>query len=193
MESQPKLTEMLISLSRDHKPALEALFKHFYPRLYSFSRSFLKSEDGIDDIIQEVFLKIWINRKKISTAETFNAYIYTITRNLLLNEIRHRLNSQKAREALFGKSVAEEFLLSKEIEYKELENQISRILEGLPERQREIFMMSRTEGMSYREIAQKLQIAEKTVEYHIHQVIGALRKKLRELGFCVILYFALFL
>lgn len=193
MEHQPKLAEMLNGLARDDKPALEALFRHFYPRLFHFSRSFLKSEDGIDDIIQEVFLKIWINRKKISTSETFHAYIYTITRNLLLNEIRRRLNSQKAKDALLEMSVAGEFLLSKEIEFHEMQNQIKKILSGLPERQREIFLLSRAEGLSYREIAGRLQIAEKTVEYHIHQVIGVLRKNLRELGFCAILYFALFL
>lgn len=184
---------MLSGLSNDDKSALEALFNHFYPRLYHFSRSFLKIDEGVDDILQEVFLKIWINRKKITKPDTFNAYIYTITRNMLLNELRSRLNSQKAKEALLEKSVAEEFLLSKQIEYQELESMVTQIVAGLPERQREVFIMSRSEGLSHREIAQKLQIAEKTVEYHIGQVIIQLRKQLGQLGISSLLYMALFL
>lgn len=184
---------MLAGLSNDDKSSLETLFNHFYPRLYHFSRSFLKIDDGIDDILQEVFLKIWMNRRKITKPETFNAYIFTITRNLLLNEIRNRLNSQKAREKLLEKSVAEEFLLSKQIEYQELESMVSQIVAGLPDRQREVFTLSRSEGLSHREIAHKLQIAEKTVEYHISQVIHQLRKRLGQLGISSLLYMALFL
>jgi RNA polymerase sigma-70 factor, ECF subfamily len=192
MENKSKLEKMLTGLSNDDKSALEALFNHFYPRLYRFSLTFLKVEEGIDDILQEVFLKIWLNRKKITNADTFNAYIFTITRNLLLNEIRNRLNSQKAMETLFEKSVAVEFQLSGQIEFQELRDMVSAIVAGLPDRQQEIFNMSRSEGLSHREIAQKLQIAEKTVEYHIHQVIAILRKRLRELGISALLYFMLF-
>jgi RNA polymerase sigma-70 factor, ECF subfamily len=69
------LEKVYHDLSGDNKLALEQLFDHFYPRLYNFSRSFLKLEDGIDDILQEVFIKIWQNRNNINSAATFNSYI----------------------------------------------------------------------------------------------------------------------
>jgi RNA polymerase sigma-70 factor, ECF subfamily len=162
---------------------LEQLFNYFYPRLYNFSKSFLKLEEGIDDIIQEVFLKIWQNRKNIKNTETFNSYIFTITRNLLLNELRSRLNEQKTKEKIFKRSVAEEFLLSEQIEYQEMKEKVDQMVAILPERQREVFHLSRKEGLSYKEIATQLDIAEKTVEYHISQAIGVLKKKMKELGF----------
>jgi RNA polymerase sigma-70 factor, ECF subfamily len=172
MENKAKLEKILRQLFNDDKTALEELFNYFYPRLYNFSKAFLKLEEGIDDILQEVFLKIWVNRRNINSADTFNSYIFTITRNLLLNELRSRLNEQKTRDKIFRLSVAEEFLLSEQIEYQEMKEKVDQMVATLPERQREVFLLSRKEGLSYKEIATKLDIAEKTVEYHISQAIG---------------------
>lgn len=61
------LTKILSELAKDNEAPLEDLFDYYYPRLYNFSKSFLKIEDGIDDILQEVFVKIWQNRKKIKS------------------------------------------------------------------------------------------------------------------------------
>jgi RNA polymerase sigma-70 factor, ECF subfamily len=193
MENKAKLEKIIQQLFNDDKTALEELFNYFYPRLYNFSRAFLKLEEGIDDILQEVFLKIWVNRRNIRSADTFNSYIFTITRNLLLNELRSRLNEQKTRDKIFKLSVAEEFLLSEQIEYQEMKEKVDQMVATLPERQREVFLLSRKEGLSYKEIATKLNIAEKTVEYHISQAIGVIKKKMRDLGLLGMLYFYFFL
>lgn len=192
MEKKLKLDRILQQLAHDDKAALQELFNYFYPRLYNFSRSFLKLEEGIDDILQEVFIRIWENRRNIKTPETFNAYIFTITRNLLLNELRSRLNNEKTKAKIFKKSVAGEYLLSDQIEFDELKEQVDQMVAGLPEKQREVFLLSRKEGLSYKEIATKLGIAEKTVEYHISQAIGILKKKLKKLGLLGMLYFWFF-
>jgi RNA polymerase sigma-70 factor, ECF subfamily len=193
MENKAKLEKILRQLFNDDKTALEELFNYFYPRLYNFSKAFLKLEEGIDDILQEVFLKIWVNRRNINSADTFNSYIFTITRNLLLNELRSRLNEQKTRDKIFRLSVAEEFLLSEQIEYQEMKEKVDQMVATLPERQREVFLLSRKEGLSYKEIATKLDIAEKTVEYHISQAIGVIKKKMRDMGLLGMLYFYFFL
>ena len=192
MENKLNLGHLLKELANDNKTALETLFNYFYPRLYHFSKSFLKLEDGIDDILQEVFIRIWQNRKNIKNTETFHSYIFTITRNLLLNELRSRLTDEKTKKRIFKKSVAPEFLLSDQIDYQELKDRISLMVAELPERQQEIFILSRVEGLSYREIAKKLDIAEKTVEYHISQAITSLKKKLKELGLLGMLFFYFF-
>ncbi len=193
MEDKAKLEKIIQQLISDDKTALEQLFNYFYPRLYNFSRAFLKLEEGIDDILQEVFLKIWVNRRNIKSADTFNSYIFTITRNLLLNELRSRLNEQKTRDKILKLSVAEEFLLSEQIEYQEMKEKVDQMVATLPERQREVFLLSRKEGLSYKEIATKLDIAEKTVEYHISQAIGVIKKKMRDMGLLGMLYFYFFL
>lgn len=184
---------ILEELAKSNKQALEELFNYYYPRLYNFSKSFLKLEDGIDDVLQEVFLKIWHNRAEIKRSESFNSYIFTITRNLLLNELRSRLNNQKLRDRILEASVAEEFLSMGNVEYDELKEKVEEIINELPQKQREIFRMSRIEGLSHKEIAEKKSISTKTVEYHIGQSISLIKSRLETLGFLSVLYFYLFL
>lgn len=187
------LDVLITELSKNNDSALEELFNYYYPRLYNFSKSFLKIEIGIDDILQEVFVKIWENRKNIKSKETFNAFIYTITRNLLLNELRSRLNNQKLITEIQKNAVAEEFASMQLIEYKEMSTKIAEVINQLPERQKEVFKLSREDGLSHKEIAEKLGITTKTVEYHIAQSKDILRTKLQNLGLMSLLWFYLFL
>jgi len=182
MSDKFELRKVLKALSKDHEPSLEELFNYYYPRLYEFSRSFLKLEQGIDDILQEVFIRIWHNRKKIKDPATFNSYIFTITRNLLLNEIRSRLNHQNLKEEIRVLSTAKEYAGYDQIQYRDLKTRVDEIVQELPERQKEIFILSRTEGLSHKEIASKLQITSKTVEYHISLAIRSLKAKLNGQG-----------
>ncbi len=187
------LDKEIKGLSQSNESSLEALFNYYYPRLYNFSKSFLKIETGIDDILQEVFLKIWHNRTNITSVSTFNAYIFTITRNLLLNELRSRLNNQRVKDQIQKLSVASEYDSFGQVEYNDLKEKIDDIIDALPDRQKEVFILSRKEGLSHKEIAGKLGISTKTVEYHISLSISSLKNKLKKLGVTALLYLYLFL
>lgn len=193
MQDKLLTDKVLERLLRDDKSALEELFNYYYPRLFNFSRSFLKIEDGIDDILQEVFIRIWQNRKKINRHETFNSYLFTITKNLLINELKSRMRDERTKEIVFRNSVAEEYQIAEKIELNELKLKISSIVENLPDKQREVFLLSRVEGLSHKDIAKRLNIKEKTVEYHIHHTLVVLKKKLINFGSLGMLYFYLFL
>ena len=192
MTDKLNLNKIIAELAKDNEAPLEDLFNYYYPRLYNFSRFFLKIEDGIDDILQEVFLKIWQNRKKINSTNTFNSYVFTITRNLLLNELRSRLNYKKTKEEIRNLSLAKEYSSIEQIEYYDLKEKVNLIVSQLPKRQKEIFILSRTEGLSHKEIAEKLEINTKTVEYHIGQALKNLKYNLNKLGVMSLLYFYLF-
>lgn len=185
--------KVIALLAEDSQLALEELFNYYYPQLYNFSKAFLKSDDGIDDILQEVFLKIWRNRKKIRSNNTFKSYIFTIAQNLLLNELRSRLNDKKMKDKLGKLVVAEEYLSFQQLEYKELERKIDQAVESLPEKQKEIFLKSRLDGLSYKEIAEELGVTTKTIEYHISQAIRLIKNQLNHNGELTLLYIQLFL
>jgi RNA polymerase sigma-70 factor (ECF subfamily) len=185
--------EIIRRLKKDDKSAVDELFGCYYPRLYHFSKSILKIEDGIDDILQEVFVKIWLNRHKIGNAETFNAYIFTITKNEVLNLIRSNLRDQTFKDELFIRSVAEEYQTQNIIEFDEIKVGIDQIVTGLPERRQQVFILSRNDGLSNKEIAQQLNISEKTVEDHITHAIKHIKSSMKDLGIFSVFYFYLFL
>lgn len=188
-----KTDELIRRLKKDDKSAVDELFSYYYPRLYHFSKSVLKIETEIDDILQEVFVKIWLNRQKINNVETFNSYIFTITKNEILNLIRSKLRDQTFKNELFLRSVAEEYQTSNQVEFDEIENKIDQTVACLPEKRQQVFVLSRMEGLSNKEIAQKLNISEKTVEDHITHAIKYIKSSMHQTGMISLLYFYLFL
>jgi len=187
------IEKIIHRLKNDDKSAVDELFGYYYPRLYHFSKSILKIEDGIDDILQEVFVKIWLNRYKIGNPDTFNAWIFTITKNEVLNLIRNNLKDQTFKDELFLRSVAEEYQTQNFIEFEEIKAGIDKIVTSLPEKRQQVFILSRTEGFSNKEIAQQLNISEKTVEDHITHAIKYIKNSMKEMGIISLLYFYLFL
>ncbi len=185
--------EIICRLKKDDKSALDVLFSYYYPRLYHFSKSILKIENEIDDILQEVFVKIWLSRGKIGNAETFNAYIFTITKNEVLNLIRSKLKDHNFRDELYLRSVAEEYQPQNQLEYDEIKTGINQIVACLPEKRQHVFILSRTEGLSNKEIALKLNISEKTVEDHITHAIRHIKISMKDMGILSLLYCYLFL
>lgn len=178
MKKTFELEIVLVRLADGNPTALEELFNYYYPRLYHFSKSFLKLEEGIDDILQEVFIKIWQNKKNIKTPHTFNAFIFIITRNLLLNELRNRLNDQKVKDKVGKLAIPIEYSFIEQSEYHDLKEKVDRAINELPVRQKEIFNLSRMSGYSHKEIAEKLNITTKAVEFHIAKATVLLKKKL---------------
>src|SRR5665811_277750 len=115
-----KTEEIIRRLKNEDKSAVDELFSHYYARLYHFSKSILKVENGIEDILQDVFIKIWLNRQKIRNAETFNAYVYTITKNEVLNLIRSNFRDNTFKNELFLHAVAQEYHTQNPIEFDEI-------------------------------------------------------------------------
>ena len=185
--------EIIRRLKSDDKFAVDELFNCYYSRLYHFSKSILKIDNGIDDILQDVFVKIWLNRHRIGSAETFNAFIFTITKNAVLNLIRANLKEHSLREEIYLRSVAEEYQTQNSLEFDEIKEAIDKIVTTLPEKRQLVFKLSRTEGLPNKEIANQLGISEKTVEDHITHAIRHIKDSLTEMGVLSILYFYLFL
>ena len=186
------LEKILADLANNDKHAFDELYYLYYPKLYAYTKSFLKIDNGIDDILQEVFVKVWLNRHNIKKVETYNAFLYTITKNTLLNEIRSRLKSEEFRTDLFYKSVAIEFVTQQAVEYADIKNQVDQLVFQLPEKRRKIYLMSREEGKSNAEIAEELGISVKTVEDHMTHSLRFLKDRLRSLGLIFALFYHLF-
>ena len=171
--------------------AFGLLFDRYGKRLYHFSLGYLKSVEDAEEIVQEVFLKIWEKRVGLSTEKSLEAYLFTIARNGILNTIR-KSKYEQAYQNYVKISPGKNVLLDDELNFHELEKSYQAVIEKLSPRRKEIFLLSREQALSNAEIAEKMDVSVKTVENQMTSAIFEIRKNLRSLGFSVLILFELF-
>jgi len=190
--SDKSLHKIVKDLRKGDKQALDEIYKFFYPKLYVFAKSFLKVEDDINDILQDVFVKLWLSREKIGKVETFNSYLFTIAKNAIVSYFREKSKDQKFEARVKKILVSAENEYNDELEYKDLKQNLESIIDQLPDKRKQIFKLSREEGLSNKEIAEKLDISVKTVEDHMRHALRFIRKHLKTIEIFTLLYVSLF-
>lgn len=184
---------MVALLQKGSMNAFEKLFEQYSQKLYRFALSYLKSDLEAEDLVQEVFLKIWENRTSIKTGTSFQSYLFTIA----FNSIRKSFNS-KARQDKFRTDLLE-FLshdnpsLENHPDFEALLTKLDSLIDQMPERRKEIFLMRKKEGRAVRDIAEKLSISTKTVENQITEAMNHLKKEFAKDQISGILFFYMFL
>lgn len=171
--------ELMIRLKNGDILAFDELYKLYSHKLFSFVFRILKDEADSDDIVQEVFLKIWEYREKLRDYKLLNSFIFTIAYNNSISLIRKRISSTKYIKYLRDLSVNQthsNFIT--EIELIELNNQVENLISNLPERQKQVFLLHREKGLTYPEIAEELEISKNTVENHMVKALKYLRGNL---------------
>ena len=170
------------------KAQFEKLFKAHFSYLCNFAQQYVEDADTAQDICQRVFITLWEKRSEIDSQKSIKSYLFTAVRNRCLNYIR---DNKKYRSKIldidcgdFEMGIEEDYF-----EAEELQNRIKNALDQLPEKCRKVFEMSRFQQMKYREIAEELNISQKTVEAHMTKAMKELRKQLKE--FVAILIFIL--
>jgi RNA polymerase sigma-70 factor (ECF subfamily) len=170
------LDELIARLKQHDKEAFNLLFYMYAEKLFKFSLTFFNEEAEAEEIVQEVFLKIWLKRTTISDPSTFNAYIYTIAKNLIFNNLKKNIYKKKYESYLYSNHQAHQNDTENEVLYEETKQRIERALDLLPKKRKEVFFLSRQEGLKNKEIAEKLDISIKTVETHMSLSLKYLRE-----------------
>ena len=167
---------LLSGLKEGDEEAYSRVFTRYGKLLYSFAYRYLKSEQDAEDAVQHTFMKLWMNRRRLDYSDGVLRILFTIMKNHVLNELRHRNVVMQANYAL-TQDVMDDRLV------QELENRgqwtriIARISE-LPERKRDICLLKLLKGMSNKEIAERLGITVPTVKVHYTQAVKMLKKSL---------------
>jgi RNA polymerase sigma-70 factor (family 1) len=186
-------TELTASLKRGSETAFESLFKRYSQKLYRFSYSYLKSESEAEDIVQEVFLKIWQNRSSLKTDTSIQSYLFTIAFHAIQKSFIKKTLQQKFQLDLFELLTAENSTLEDQLNFEALLSKLNQLIEGLPTRRKDIFLKRKREGKSIQTIALEMGISEKTVENQITEAMHSLRRSLSEDKITGKLIFLLFL
>lgn len=171
---------LILRLIDGDEDAFCELYAAYKNRLIYFAMRFLKSREYAEDIFQDAFAVIWQGRRFINPDASFSSYLYTIMRNRILNQLRDMENQDKLKEQILSQAVDYTNETKDEILANDLKTFISRALQQLTPRQREIFEMSREQQMSHREIADTLGISVNTVQESISTSLRALRTYLEK-------------
>lgn len=171
---------LVLRLIEGDEDAFCELYAAYKNRLIYFAMRFLKSREYAEDIFQDAFAVVWQGRRFINPDASFSAYLYTIVRNRILNQLRDLSNQDKLREQILSQAVNYTNETKDEIIANDLRQFISRALQQLTPRQREIFQMSRERQMSHREIAEVLGISVNTGQESISISLRTLRTYLEK-------------
>jgi RNA polymerase sigma-70 factor (ECF subfamily) len=140
----------------------------------------IKDHDTAEEIVQDLFFKLWQDKEKIKIESSLNGYLFRAVHNRCLHYIEHLKVVERHVQEMAPKQNEESESPADVLHYKELQARIARILEKLPERCGKIFCMNRFEGLKYSEIAEKLSVSVKTVEANMGKALKEFRKALAE-------------
>jgi RNA polymerase sigma-70 factor, ECF subfamily len=185
-DNNRKADELFDQFKSGDQKALELLFYAYFPRLNDFAKNVVKDDGISQDIVQEVFIKIWEKRSEIESIN-FEAFLFRLVRNRCIDYIKHlRVVNNRMQEIQISSRFEELYridFVSNEpyvLIEKELKTKIEETIQNLPDRCREVFVLSRENGMKNREIAEKLNINIKNVERHLNRALKSFREDFSE-------------
>lgn len=183
--------QLVQSLQKGNVAAFDSLFEVYSPKLYGFAFKYFRNEADAEELVQEVFVKVWENRHMLKTEHSFKSYLFTIA----LNQIRKYFN-KKAVALRYLESLQHEPEFSDqplEEDYESVLQKLNSIIEQMPPRRREIFIKSKLEGKSSKEVAAELNISPGTVDNQVSEALRFLRAQFKTDSLGVLLFAALFL
>lgn len=163
---------LLELLKKDDEKAFSLLFESYYVPLCRYARLILKSEQSAEEVVMNVFIYIWENRTRIGIKSSLCAYLFRSVRNRCINYLRDNDPSVYLSDVMVELLCSEE---NRDMEVEELNHFIEEAILSLPDKCRDVFLKSRNEEMSNREIAEQLNISVKTVEAQITKALKTIR------------------
>lgn len=173
------------------KNAYQKLFEKYAPRIYHFAFSYLKNKPDAEELVQNVFLKIWEKRNLLDTSQNIKAFVFKVAVNTIYDFIRKK-NMEYAFEdyARLNYSPGEDFTWHSVI-FEEMQQNLRQLVSQLPEQQQKIFQLSKLDGLSNDEIARQLNLSKRTVENHLYRALAFLKKHFTSETLFALLFFHL--
>ncbi|KQM78869.1 hypothetical protein ASE74_12990 [Pedobacter sp. Leaf216] len=162
--------------------AFSVMFFNYLPVLQVFAAKFTKSEDAAEEIIQDAFLRVWLNRDKLAEVENVKAYLYKYVSNECLSHLRKKLKEGKVVDAFTAKQPNSHNHTADVVNLNEINKIVSNAVEKLPEQRKKIYQLSRGDGKSIPEIAEILNISPNTVKNALVIALKSIRIHLDQHG-----------
>lgn len=167
---------LLEQIQGGNHAAYEQVFRSYYERLCNYAHQLMQDQDEAEEMVQEVFVKIWDKRENLVVNFSLKSYLYKAVYNTCLNRLKQMKNSKASMVENLPQSISD----NGNIMIRELEKNIGQAIEKLPEQCRIIFKLSRFEELKYAEIAEHLNLSVKTVENQMGKALRVLRQELKD-------------
>jgi RNA polymerase sigma-70 factor (ECF subfamily) len=169
---------LIEELRRRDKVAFDYIFNYYYSTLCAFSMQFVKDRDTVADLVQDLFVSLWMDAPKILIQNSLKSYLFASVKNRCLDYRKHMKVTEKYSSFILFSSDGTHESADHYLAESELRQTIQKSLEKLSPRCREIFELSRNNGLSNKDISEKLEISKRTVELQISNALKILRKEL---------------
>lgn len=171
---------LLLQASEGDEEAFASLFHTYRDKLYAFTYSISRSREIAEDVVQDVFLKIWQQRERLNAIDNFNAFLYRMSYNHTINLLKRLYKETLVLVEASERNNPSPLLPDEQMTYRILEQSIAQIVSKLPPQQKAVYQLSREQYMKQEDIGRQLQISISTVQNHMTQALRTIREKLTE-------------
>jgi RNA polymerase sigma-70 factor (family 1) len=166
---------LLAQIAVGDETAFRKLFNTYSSHVFGYALKLTRSQNQAEEIVQDVFMKIWINRSAICDIQNIEAYLITITRNHTFNALK-RIAIEEAAKSRLSKKLEEAHHETEEtVNFRESQVILNNAIDRLPPQQRLVYSLCHEEGLKYEEVAQRLKISRLTVKTHMQQALRSLK------------------
>lgn len=170
---------LLRLLEKGSEEAFARIFDKYHQKVYHTAISFLKSSDHAEEIVQELFLKIWLKRSDCTGIQNLNAYVSTMTRHCILDRLKKAAYESNGLKTFTASQSYSTSTTDHRLRDHQCGTLLAAAIRQLPERQKQVYHLARTEGLSHDQIAMQLGISRLTVKKHMAEALQSLRKNLQ--------------
>lgn len=182
MKEKFEESRLLVMLSEDNHYAFQLLFDRYKNHIYKVAMMYVKSPMIAEEVVQEVFMKVWLNRKQLFAIQSFESWLFTVSKNTVLNCAKKLASEWKASHRFSEQYEQSEDVTDHKVRNNQYAELIHKALQRLPKQQYIIYKMAKEEKLSYAEIGKQLQISPLTVKTHLARALNTLRAYLKEHG-----------
>lgn len=176
--AQPNELSLLLRVAKGDQKAFRILFDHYWDSMYANALHFTKSPELAQDLVQEIFTKVWIMRVKLAEVKQFDAWLYRVAKNMILDEMRRLQQNPGYAEFMDAYFLAGDQEAHQSTITKDIEKQLHAAIDQLPEQLQVAFKLSRFEGLTHEQIAQRMKISKVTSQNYIARSLVAIKKYL---------------
>ena len=183
--------ELARKIKAGEKNAYQELFERYAPRIFQFSLSYLKSQADAEELVQDVFLKIWEKREILDQSKNIKSFIFKVAVNTIYDFIRHKNIENAYNDFARANFETTSNNTWHTVIFDEMQENLQKLVAQLPGQQQKIFQLSKEEGLTSEEIAVKLNLSKRTVENHLFRAVSFLKEHFKRDSFISVLFFYL--